>query len=47
MLAAGASIALLYTALVYGGVRTIISIKGGQEKEAKRAIGDCGVDRNK
>lgn len=47
MLPAGASIALLYTALVYGGVGTISSIKGGLEKEAKRVVGDCGVERTK
>lgn len=47
VLAAGSSIALLYTALVYGGVGTVSSIKGGLEEEMKRAGGDPGAERTK
>ncbi|MCJ1464286.1 Dihydroorotate dehydrogenase (quinone), mitochondrial [Pseudocyphellaria aurata] len=44
VLAAGSSIALVYTALVYGGVGTVSSIKGGLD-EMKRPGRDGGVER--
>lgn len=44
ILAAGSSIALLYTALVYGGVGTVSSIKSGLQEEMKRASEDGGVE---
>lgn len=47
VLAAGSSIALLYTALVYGGVGTVSSIKGRLEEDMKRAGGDLGVQGTK
>lgn len=47
VLAAGSSVALLYTALVYGGVGTISSIKGELEEEMKRAGEDHGVKQTK
>lgn len=40
VLEAGASIAMLYTALVYGGVGTITTIKGQLRDEMKKRIGD-------
>ena len=45
VLAAGSSIALLYTALVYGGVGTVSSIKSGLQEEMNRASEDGGVER--
>lgn len=44
VLAAGSSIALIYTALVYGGVGTVSSIKGGLD-EMNRPSRDRGVER--
>ena len=45
VLAAGSSIALLYSALVYGGVGTVSSIKSGLQEEMKRASEDGGFER--
>lgn len=45
VLAAGSSVALLYTALVYGGVGTVSSIKGGLEEEMKKTGGEPGIER--
>lgn len=47
VLAAGSSVALLYTALVYGGVGTVSSIKGGLEEEMKRAGLNHGLKQTK
>lgn len=47
VLAAGSSIALLYTALVYGGVGTVSSIKSGLNEEIKRAGRNRGVQRTR
>lgn len=44
VLTAGSSVALLYTALVYGGVGTISSIKDWLEGEMKRDSRDRGFE---
>lgn len=45
VLAAGSSVALLYTALVYGGVGLVSSIKDGLEEELRKTGGEPGIER--
>lgn len=44
LLEAGASVAMVYTALVYGGVGTISKIKGEMREEMKKRGGEKEAD---